>query len=330
MGAGMSEAFNGKSSPAAELRAGFSVVICTYKRARLLEEALGSVLAQSYPKERYELIIVDNNSSDETQALVERYRSSASIAVSHHLEPRPGASFARNLGIERARHEYIAFLDDDTVAGPGWLAGFDVAVHGYGALAGGGPVEPVLDPGLEPPIWWREHNIRYIFGLDHAHLDSNKPAVAIRWPLWLGACNSFYSKRLLEEHGGFRLDCGPVGPRYRVAQDVELNVRLERAGVAIYYVRDSRIKHRVTAERLTRRYIWRRAYTAGITNAAAWAVLGGSRDAGSVPQLVRPALRLLLFGEPARTAAGCRLAYGIGYLQKSFMIALGNKLRSRV
>ena len=319
----MSKALKGDLSPATELRPGFSVVICTYNRAAFLEGALASVFAQAYPKDRYELIIVDNDSSDGTQALVQRYPTAASIAIAYYVERRPGASFARNLGIERARHEYIAFLDDDAVAAPGWLAGFDAAIRGYGALAGGGPVEPIVEPGLEPPSWWREHSIRCIFGLDHAHLDSSEQAVAIRWPLWLGACNSFYSKRLLEEHGRFRSDCGPVGQQYRVAQDVELNVRLERAGVPIYYVRDSRIKHRVTAERLTRRYVWRRAYSAGVTDAAAWALLGG---AGRLPQLAPAALRLLLSGEPARTAAGCRLGYGIGYLHKKLKMALQEKL----
>ena len=298
------------------LKRGFSVVVCTYNRACFLEATLDSVLAQDYPRNDYELIIVDNDSTDGTRALVERHLNCAPVSVSYYVQREAGASFARNLGIERARYEYVAFLDDDTIAAPNWLIGFDAAIQGHRALAGGGPVEPVVEPGIKLPAWWRERNIRGIFGFEHTNVDSSKKVVAIRWPLWLGACNSFYSKRLLKEHGGFRMDCGPIGHRYRVAQDVELNVRLECAGVPIYYVRDSRVRHRITADRLTRRYIWRRAYAAGITDAHAWTVLGRRSNAGRLLQLARATLRLLVSREPARTSAGCRVAYGLGYQRK--------------
>jgi glycosyltransferase involved in cell wall biosynthesis len=318
----MNETFNGAALRAKDLRPGFSVVICTYNRASFLKATIDAVLAQTYPRDLYELIIIDNGSSDGTGALIRRYLTSASIPISYHVERRAGASFARNLGIARADHEYVAFLDDDTVAGRGWLAGFDAAIRGHEARAGGGPVRPVLEPGIEPPIWWREHSIQSIFGLDHAHLYPSEEVVAIRWPLWLGACNSFYFKRLLQEQGGFRPDCGPVGNRYRVAQDVELNVRLERAGVAIYYVRDSQVKHRITRDRLSRRYLLRRAYCAGVTDAHAWNIMGSDSKAASLRQLSAAGLKFLLSGEPKRTMAGCRFAYCFGSLRKRLTMKL--------
>jgi glycosyltransferase involved in cell wall biosynthesis len=321
----MSEVFN-LGSEADELRSGFSVVVCTHNRAPFLSGTLDSVLAQHYPKDGYEIIVVDNNSIDGTQDLVKRYLTGASVQVSYYLEPRAGASFARNLGIAKACREYVALLDDDTVAAPGWLAGFDAAIRRYSAVAGGGPVEPVIEPGVEPPIWWDDRNIRGIFGLDHAHLHSSKEIVAIRWPLWLGAGNSFYSKRLLRRHGGFRTDCGPVGQRYRVAHDVELNVRLERAGVPIYYVRDSRIKHRITADQLTYRYIWRRAYAAGTTDAHACTVLGKRSNAGRLLPLARAVLRLLVSRKLRRMSVGCRVAYGLGYTRKHWVMMLSRKI----
>jgi glycosyltransferase involved in cell wall biosynthesis len=295
----------------------FSVVVCTRNRAHFLGATLDSVLAQEYPRDRYELIIVDNGSSDGTRALVERYLAPAPVPLSFHLERRLGASFARNLGTERARHEYVAFLDDDTVAAPGWLAAYDTAIRGHGAVAAGGPVEPVLEPGFEPPAWWSDPRIRSIFGLDHVDPDPGERVVTIRWPLWLGGCNSIYSKRLLHDHGGFRTDCGPMGRRYRVAEDIDFNVRLERAGVPIHYVRDARIRHRVTADRLTRRFLCRRAYSAGITDAAAYALLGARPPATGLMQLARAALRVVSSREPARTTAACRFEYWLGYLRQN-------------
>jgi hypothetical protein len=146
--------------------------------------------------------------------------------------------------------------------------------------------------------------------------------ITLRWPLWLGGCNSVYSKQLLRDHGAFRTDFGPIGHRYRVAEDIDLNVRLERAGVPIYFVRGARIKHRITADRLTRRYIWRRNYCAGITDAHAWAILGRRTNIRILHQLPRAILDFLVGREAARTTAGCQLAYRIGYLYKSWAIAI--------
>jgi GT2 family glycosyltransferase len=225
------------------------------------------------------------------------------------------------MGIERARYEYVAFLDDDATAVAGWLAAFDAAIRKHGVLAGGGRVEPVLEPGTEMPTWWCDRNIRSIFGLDHSTLCSHDRVIAIRWPFWLGGGNSVYAKRLLQQHGGFRTDFGPIGPRYRVAEDVDLNARLERAGIPVYYVHDALIEHRVTANRLAPQYIWRRAYWAGRTDAAVRRLLGSSNPRG-LPLFAGATLRFLLSRKHARAAAGCRLAYESGYQLQSKLSAL--------
>lgn len=299
----------------------FSVAVCTHNRVSFLAGAIESVLAQDYPRDRFELIVIDNASTDGTHPLVERYAESAPIPVSYELEPRLGTALARNRAAESARNEYVAYLDDDTIADPGWLAAFDAAIREHGARVAGGPVEPVLEPGVDAPVWWGEGEVQAIFGLDHSERLAEEPAVPIRWPLWLGAGNSVYAKRLLVDHGGFRADFGPQGKTYRVAEDIDLNIRLERAGVTIWYARDARIKHRITGDRMTRRHLWRRAYSAGLTDAAAWALLGRAPSMAGVPRLARAALRMLISPEPARTVAGCRVAYFYGRLRQSISIS---------
>ena len=302
----------------------FSVVICTRNRIRFLEGSIDSLLTQEYPVDRFEVIVIDNGSGDETQTLVERYRLSAPIPVSYHAEVRPGTSFARNLGIEKARCEFVAFLDDDTIASPGWLAAFETAVREYAALAGGGPVMPVLDPVIELPIWWDQ--VKNLFGFDHSYLHPGQSIVGIRWPLWLGGCNCFYSRRLLQLHGAFHTDCGPVGQRYRVAEDIDLNVRLERAGIPIYYVADAWIRHRITADRLSNRYLWRRMFCAGVTDAHAWALLNSHQAPPAFLQLARAALRTALGGSGFSNVRGFNLGYPLGYLVKSWSLGLKRRL----
>lgn len=298
---------------AREHLSGFSVVISTRNRARLVRRAIESVLAQEYPSAGYELIVIDNGSADSTGELVRRSLARAAIPASYYREERVGVSFARNRGASLARFEYVAFLDDDAEAEPQWLATFAAAIAAHGAVALGGRVEPVVEEGVEAPYWWDDADIRGLFGLDHSEALGCRSVSRIRWPLWLGGGNAVYSRRLLGEFA-FRTDMGPVGRRRRVAEDIDLNIRLERAGVPLYYAHDAVIRHVVTADRLTARFIRRRAYWAGRTDAAARALLGEGADRGSFRGWTRAALRTLAMPEPPRTMSSFRLAYSAGYL----------------
>jgi glycosyltransferase involved in cell wall biosynthesis len=290
----------------------FSVVICTRNRARLLERSIASVFAQRYPPALFELIVVDNGSTDATPATIERCLARAPIGVTTFRETQPGISVCRNKGADLARHDLVAFLDDDAVADPGWLAAYDAAIRLHGASVVGGRVDAVIDDGVEPPAWWSESDIRGLFGLDHGRFLDGKSVARIRWPLWLGGGNCVYSKAVLREAGGFRSNLGPTDRRRRIAEDIDLNVRLERAAVPIYYAHDATVRHVVTGERLSRRSIWRRAYWAGRTDAAARALLDRSAARVPVSNLVRRAIESV--GEPAWTVSVCRLAYDTGYM----------------
>jgi glycosyltransferase involved in cell wall biosynthesis len=295
---------------------GFTVVVCTRDRAHVLARALESLRAQDYPAERFEILVVDNGSRDGTRAVVERQLGTGPVTVRYQLEPQAGTSIARNRGAQCARHDYVAYLDDDAVALPGWLAAYDRAIREHGAVAAGGPVKPVLPVATVPPPWWSDASIRAIFGLDHAAAVNGRAVSRITWPLWLAGGNCVYARALLLDHGGFRTDLGHVGAHYGVAEDIELNARLERAGVPLHYVGGALIEHAVTAERLRRGHIWLRSYAAGITNAAVGAVLGRRARAPGAGSLLRALARLALAGEPARTRAGSHVAYQLGYLRE--------------
>ncbi|HKI00686.1 MAG TPA: glycosyltransferase [Thermoanaerobaculia bacterium] len=92
-----------------------SVVVCTRDRTALLEKCLRSLLALDYPA--YEVVVVDNAPRDDATA-----RLVAALPVRYVREPRPGLDHARNRGIAEARHDLIAFTDDDTRADSGWLS----------------------------------------------------------------------------------------------------------------------------------------------------------------------------------------------------------------
>jgi glycosyltransferase involved in cell wall biosynthesis len=298
----------------------FSVAICTRNRERLLERSIASVFAQEYPPSLFELIIIDNGSTDATASVIDRCLTSAPIRTSRHVERRAGVSVSRNRAAELARFHYIAFLDDDAAATPGWLKAYDAAVRVHGATVVGGRVEPVIEDGVSVPPWWSQSDIRGLFGLDHARSLGGHPVARIRWPLWLGGGNCVYAKAVLQTAGGFRTDLGPTDRRRGMAEDIDLNVRLERAAVPLYYAHDAVIHHLVTADRLSLRAMWQRAYCAGRTDAAARAFVTGHVTHIPVSRLLRAARGV------ARTRAWtlplCRLAYDAGYMLQSRTVSL--------
>ena len=99
-----------------------SVLICTYNRARLLRETLKALQALPTPPDcRIEIVIVDNNSTDNTAAVVAEAARGARIPIVYLREARQGKSFALNTGLAHARGDLLALTDDDVLPGAEWL-----------------------------------------------------------------------------------------------------------------------------------------------------------------------------------------------------------------
>ena len=93
-----------------------SVIVPVYNGARTIASCLESLLVQDYPHENYEIIVIENGSSDDTTSIVEKYP----IRL-FHCE-RKGPAFARNFGVQRSQADIVAFTDSDCIADPQWLS----------------------------------------------------------------------------------------------------------------------------------------------------------------------------------------------------------------
>jgi glycosyltransferase involved in cell wall biosynthesis len=130
-----------------------SVVICTYRRVDGIVRAARSVLAQDcVGRVPIELVIVDNNADGRAEPVVRELQASAPIPVRYVHEPVASISRARNAGIRAAAAAHIAFLDDDEIAAPGWLAALIETARATGADLVFGPVNPIFEGGA-PPDW---------------------------------------------------------------------------------------------------------------------------------------------------------------------------------
>src|SRR5919109_2420377 len=99
-----------------------SVIVCTHNRAHRLEQTLNSLQQMTVPVDlAWELIIVDNNSNDNTKEVIDSFINKSSLHVKYVIERHQGISHARNMGIREARGHIIAFTDDDCIVDRYWI-----------------------------------------------------------------------------------------------------------------------------------------------------------------------------------------------------------------
>ena len=146
------------NSGATESQVDISVVVPTRNRCKLLRELLESLTSQNYPADRYEIIVVDNCSSDDTAKMMEEMRANASCRITYHpLQQDRGPCHARNIGVGMARGNFVALTDSDCRADRDWLrnglAGFAVGTAFVSGCVLNKPEQRLrLFSGAYPPV----------------------------------------------------------------------------------------------------------------------------------------------------------------------------------
>lgn len=237
-----------------------SAVICTHNRADLLAEALESVCCQSLPKDDYEVIVVDNASTDDTEAVTRRF-CDGRAHVTYVMEPTLGHSVARNRGLREARGRYVAYLDDDAVAQLEWLeqllAAFAEVVPEPGCVGG-----KTLPNWQAPRPFW----LHDILMLSLSVIDWSEEGFFVEPPKFLVGANIAYDRELALELGGFDENLGRVGEALRSGDECELNLRIRAAGRSVYYTPQAVVSHLVSCTRLTKAWHMDRAKWQGVTD----------------------------------------------------------------
>jgi glucosyl-dolichyl phosphate glucuronosyltransferase len=145
-----------------------SICVCTYNRAHILRYCLESLLALKVPAGcEAEILIIDNNSRDDTQQVVNSFIRSSPIPIHYCHESRQGLSAARNRAIKEASGEYLCFLDDECVVPSQWLQLIVLDIGEFSPFIIGGPYVGALLPGATPPKWFRIEYGNAYFLADH-------------------------------------------------------------------------------------------------------------------------------------------------------------------
>jgi glycosyltransferase involved in cell wall biosynthesis len=218
-----------------------SLVICTYNRDKFLPEALESITKQSLSPHEFEVIIIDNNSTDKTKEISLKFISeNQGLDIRYCFEANKGLSFARNRGIKEAKGNIITYVDDDAILTPDFLKNMLAFFRSKSTAVGvGGKVIPKYESGQEPK-WYSKYVSAMAGSVNHG--DSiEKYNANMKYPV---GCNMTYTKSILEKAGGFNNQL-----TFR-SDDKFIFHQVKKLSDEIYYLPDAMLYHYIDDERL--------------------------------------------------------------------------------
>ena len=222
---------------------GLSIIVATYNRSAYLLRTLDSLARQTLSPERFEIVVVDNNSTDDTPAVCEAFAEAhPELRLRRVMEPSQGISFARNRGIAESRGACIVFIDDDEEAGVRWAESYFRFFDEHpGFDAAGGAVVPVYEAPL--PRWYSHYIEKMITGV----MDMGPRIVPFRGKRYPGVGNSGFRRSLFDRFGNFDTALGRSGTNPMGGEEKDFAARLRAGGVRYYYIPDAEIYRRQRA-----------------------------------------------------------------------------------
>jgi glycosyltransferase involved in cell wall biosynthesis len=212
-----------------------SVVVCTRDRALSLERCLAALAKLDYPS--YEVIVVDNCSQDGAT-----YRAVERSGYRYVREDRPGLDWARNCGMQAARHDIIAYIDDDAIATPGWLRGMargfeDSSIMGVTGMVLPAEIETSAQNDFERYGGMSKGFIPYV--IQRQGLSGRDSFWASNWGV---GANMAFRRSLFDAIGGFDIALD-VGTPTNGAGDIEFFYRMVSMGHALRYEPAAMVRH---------------------------------------------------------------------------------------
>jgi len=230
-----------------------SILIATYNRCESLRTILNDFHKQEFDERfKIEVIVIDNNSNDQTRNVVEYFisKNDGKFKLKYLFEPQKGKSFALNQGIKEALGELLVFTDDDVILTDSWIKEILMVDAKYDFDAFGGRILPVYPENA--PKWIAENSdilsgpiVFYDYGAEIKIYDPKEMLPIV-------GANMGIRKKALDEIGLFRTDLGPGAGTF--GDDTELCRRMEAAKKRIYYCGNVIVRHPVKKERMNLKY----------------------------------------------------------------------------
>ncbi len=242
-----------------------SVAVCTYNRADILPKCLESLADQTADSELFEVLIIDNNSTDDTKKIAldfcEKHNNFRYI-----FEEKQGLSHARNRAINEAKGIYIAYIDDDAIADKEWVEKISSVIQNNKDIAAfGGKILPWYN--TEKPKWFKDE-----FGL-HSWGDKHLQLSLQNYPFGLSGSNMIFKKDILEKYNGFSAEYGMTGNKIAFGEESLLFNKMLKNKENIQYFPEIFVYHLVS----DKSYSLKEAFKRSIQNGKAIAQIRGSK-----------------------------------------------------
>jgi glycosyltransferase involved in cell wall biosynthesis len=289
-----------------------SAIICTHNRETYLGAAIDSLLAQDF--DDYEIIVVDNASTDQTRAVVESRLHHPRLRYVY--EAQLGLSHARNSGARLAKGEILAYLDDDAEASQGWLTALTSIYANDATVAiAGGKVTLIWPPNCISPAWLSTNMAGNLgaYDLGDEIVYITQPGLTPR------GLNYSLRADFLKQIGGFDPQLGRVGQNLLSNEELCMTEKALELGYKVVYLPDALVAHNVAPSRLAPSWFIRRSWWQGISESYREQVAGrsGWRQLQSGGErLIRGLYKTVKYlPDPAQRFENLLYAYGqIGYL----------------
>lgn len=256
-----------------------TVILCTYNRHQSLQSALDSVAASVLPESvEWEVLVVDNNSNDQTRKVAEEFCSRYPGRFRYLFEEQQGKSHALNTGIREARGNILAFMDDDVIVHSSWLQNLTAELRDQAWAGAGGRIVP--DWSFPPPRWLFADSPQAagpLVGFDPSTNAGHLKEAPI-------GTNMAFRRKMFEKYGHFRIDLGPRPGSEIRNEDTEFGDRLIAGGERLRYEPAALVFHPVTKNRINKDYFLRWWFHKGEANIRQFGVRPGTKYyVGGIP-----------------------------------------------
>lgn len=275
------------------MNTGISIIVCTYNRDPYIYRTLEHIATNGFPTDSYEIVLVNNNSTDRTEKECRRFEADfPRVNFRYFVETRQGLSFARNRGIRESVNEVLLFLDDDAFMQENYLRNLTANVERYPeAAAFGGKITPLYESGIAPQ-WISKWTYSWVSAIDKG------PVVCLftgnSYPI--GANMGF--RRSCFQYGDFNTELGRSKGNLMGGEEKDIFNHLKAQNLKIYYFPDVEVQHVIPEKRTTQEYI--RQFALGI----------GRSERLRTLKISRTSYLKRLFSEAVKWGASCVLCLG--------------------
>ena len=238
-----------------------TAIICTYNRARYVGKLLESIAANDLAKTEYELLLVDNNCTDNTREVCEAFAAAhPDVIFRYTTESEQGLSAAKNRGIKEAKGDIIVYIDDDALVDPWYLRTYAewFATHPE-TMACGGPIEPLYE--TSEPDWMTP----YTKALLTAWMNYGEKVREYPRGRYPGGGNAAYRKEVFEQVGGFNTALGRKGGNLMGSEEKDIFDKMHTLNMQILYLPEPVLHHCIPQAKLEKPYFDRLTLQMGIS-----------------------------------------------------------------